>query len=310
MGGWLSSMAGDLSRWVLYLALAATVGAVVTGALLRRASATGRLDPDACSSVERARVQSWRNGILLLALAGAFRAWLQVDTFRDPGDPFWPMARTVLGNTTWGRGAVLQVIGVVLSLVAVVRVKNAVLSERLGVFGALALMAAPAWQGHAAGVDSRVMLAMGADAAHTAAFSIWIGTLLVLRFALLVPARASEPPGARAVVTRELVARFSPVALTCGGLLAATGFWAVLLHLTSVPDLWRTRWGQLLVAKLIAVAGVAAAGAYNWRRVSPLLGTSAGQAFLRNGVNAELLLAVLVLAITAILTGTGTPASD
>ena len=59
--------------------------------------------------------------------------------------------------------------------------------------------------------------------------------------------------------------------------------------------------------KLIAVAGVAISGAYNWQRIKPRLGTDAATNQLQRSASAEIVLALLVLVATAILVALPTP---
>ena len=63
----------------------------------------------------------------------------------------------------------------------------------------------------------------------------------------------------------------------------------------------------LWITGLLAV--MAALGAYNWRRVAPALEGADGARRLQKSAGAELLLAVLILAVTAVLVATPTPGS-
>ena len=51
----------------------------------------------------------------------------------------------------------------------------------------------------------------------------------------------------------------------------------------------------------------AAAGAYNWKRVLPLLGTATATSRLRRSTSVELAAALIVLLITAVLVATPMP---
>ena len=302
-------MLGGVARFLLYVGLAACVGGVVTATLLLR-DAIPSSKPESGDANKRCR-RLWLVGLALVAFATVVRAWLQVDGLRDPADPFWPMALRVLVGTSWGKGFGLQLAGIGLSI-AGARAGGSP-RWRPGVFaktGAICLVAAPAWQGHAAGADHFVPLVMLADAVHTASFAAWIGTLMGVWLVFLVDGSERSPAGSDAEALPLLIARFSPLAISCGVMLASTGAAAGLLHLTAVADLWSSGWGRLLVAKLAAVAALAAAGAYNWRIVTPRLRRGEGQAMLRRGIRRELLFATVTLIVTAILTGTGTPGSE
>ncbi|MEP7344489.1 MAG: CopD family protein [Gemmatimonadaceae bacterium] len=304
-------MLGGVARFLLYLGLAGCVGGAVTAWLLSRVA-------EADASLERVRSVGqrtcrglWLASLALIGLVTLGRAWLQVAAFRDSVDPFWPMARRVLGSTSWGDGFVLQLSGLLLSLVGARFSHDG--RWRPGVvagIGAICLIAAPAWQGHAAGVERLVPLSMLADIMHTAAFTVWIGTLGGIWLTFLAGRDPSPSADDRAAITRTLVVRFSPLALTCGTVLVLTGVAAALLHLTEVADLWGSAWGRWFLAKLVAVVGVLGAGGYNWRFVTPRLGSREGHGLLRAGIRRELIFASLALLLTAILTGTGTPGSE
>jgi copper transport protein len=138
--------------------------------------------------------------------------------------------------------------------------------------------------GHGAATGSPVDLAVVAVHAVTAA--VWVGGLVVL---VLV---------GRSVERRTLL-DFSRLAMVSVLALVATGLLNALQHVHAVEQLFLTRYGALLSAKLALVAAALAAAAVSRRRLgrgeSPLL-----------SVRSEALLTVWVLAVTAVL-GTTTP---
>lgn len=301
-------MLASVTRFLLFAGLVASVGGAVCAWLLRRAAGPGAADV-ARQELNRVRV-FWLTGVAMVAAVSLVRGWMQVEGFRDPGDPFWSIARRVLAGTSWGRGGVLQLVGVFLSLVGARATARDAWRPGLPVLcGAVCLIAAPAWQGHAASADRLPLVVLLADILHTAAYAAWIGTLASLWFVLRM-GRVARASGALHPLMAPLIARFSPLALACGATLAVTGASAALLHLTEVGDLWTSTWGRWLLAKLVAVAGVASAGAYNWRVVTPMLPTPAGATLLQAGLRRELLFATATLIVTAALTGTAPPGSE
>jgi putative copper export protein len=62
-----------------------------------------------------------------------------------------------------------------------------------------------------------------------------------------------------------------------------------------------------LLVKLGLLVGVMLAGAYNWRVVQRRLGPDDAAAQLRRSATVEVVLAVLVLLVTAVLVATPTP---
>ena len=137
---------------------------------------------------------------------------------------------------------------------------------------------------------------------HRLMGGFWIGTLFVLVVAglgtILRDERSKQRRGA---IAADMVNGFSPLALTCGGLLVASGLITAWRHLNPLSSLWSTPYGYALIVKLCLVACVFALGAWNWRRQRPMLGTEDGAVAIRRSSRAELTAAALVLVATAIL---------
>jgi putative copper export protein len=97
---------------------------------------------------------------------------------------------------------------------------------------------------------------------------------------------------------------FSPIAIASVGTLLVTGVVASWIQLGSIGDLVGTAYGRLLTLKVGVVALVLYLGAVNWRRLTPHLGAEAGQAALHRNATRELMVAQVVLLITAVLVRT------
>ena len=111
---------------------------------------------------------------------------------------------------------------------------------------------------------------------HEACASLWLGTLLVLvTVGLPVVFRAGATSEERGRMTAALVSRFSPLALCAAGLLAITGIITAWRHLHRLSSLWTTSYGYTLDIKLVFVVIILSLGAWNWRRMTPRLGTEA-----------------------------------
>lgn len=121
---------------------------------------------------------------------------------------------------------------------------------------------------------------------HAVTAAMWVGGLVVL----VVVGRSVE---------RRALLAFSRLALVSVLALAGTGLVNALQHVHGVEQLFLTRYGLLLLGKLLLVGTALAAAAVSRRQVgrqlSPLL-----------SVRVEALLTVSVLAVTAVL-GTTTP---
>jgi len=143
---------------------------------------------------------------------------------------------------------------------------------------------------------------------HEMAGGLWIGTLFMLLVAGLAGlGRSAVAPARRAALALEMVRAFSPLALASAALLATMGVITAWRHLERLSQLWTTPYGLTLCGKLLVVAGVLALGAYNWRRQTPRMGDEAGAAALARSARTEVMLALLVLVITAILVSLPSP---
>ncbi|MEZ5289548.1 MAG: CopD family protein [Vicinamibacterales bacterium] len=202
--------------------------------------------------------------------------------------------RTIGFESRWGFGWRWQVLAA--AALAVAAAVPARLPGRAVFFGAavLAQVAAVPLLGHAAGEPSRVLL----HAAHVVASGAWLGTLVVFVVAGLgrpgAPAHAGD-------ADRALIARFSPVALTCATAVGASGLIAASIYVGSLPALVGSSYGRWLLAKITAVAAAGGCGFMNWRR------SRAGLAPARGWLVAEALAALFVVAASAVVTETEHP---
>lgn len=208
-------------------------------------------------------------------------------------------------DTSWGRGWTLQAGAALAFFLAwlILRPARSAVGWLICAGAAVALAISPALSGHAAAVEGWPVLPILLDAAHVFGAAVWIGSLAALLLIALPLAVRSGDHTALAVT----VARFSPVALFGAALAASTGVAGALFHLTSPVQLWSTSYGQAVSLKLLAVAGVVALGAFNWRRVRPRLGDEAGSATLRRSAAFEFAIAALVMLATAVLVALPTP---
>ena len=143
---------------------------------------------------------------------------------------------------------------------------------------------------------------------HRLAGGFWIGTLLVLVFAGLLPLLSHRvTPERRGAIGADLVNSFSPFALGSAFVLVIFGAWTAWRHLHVLSALWTAPYGYALSAKLCVVLMVFALGAWNWRRQRPMMGTEDAAHALRRSASAELSAALLVLIITSVLVSLPSP---
>lgn len=259
------------ARLLLYVGALVVIGAPVAGAMQGRAW-SARSD----AGERRREVLAWGVVVVALALmlAMQFRA-LEMAPSRET-------LALVLGRTAWGQGwSVLLLTAVLGGALAATR---AVTWVRVAL--ALMLAAAMSGLGHAA-ADEIVWLARGIDAVHVASIGAWLGALVCLS------------PG----LSQHAWSRFSRVATVAVPLAVATGVasawrripgWSALAWPAS-PYIW------LLAAKVALVLVVLALGAAHRRRVL------AQGAPTRRSVQVEIILGIVVLVVTAVLTGTSPP---
>ena len=213
---------------------------------------------------------------------------------------------TMLFNSSWGFAVFLEMIAAIAAAVAFRAAHSGNGSTRTNGWRAALIAAAvltvtPALSGHAA-TTKPIIVAVVADVIHVLAGSVWLGTLLVI--VVVGISAALKSPDATRPGTRvaSLVNTFSPMALICGGLVVFTGVIAALLHLPHVRSLWTTPYGVALSIKLLFVLFLFCAGAWNWRRMRPrLTGGDDAVVPMRSTATFELLIATVVLGITAIL---------
>ncbi|HEU0302449.1 MAG TPA: copper resistance protein CopC [Longimicrobium sp.] len=177
----------------------------------------------------------------------------------------------------------------------------------LAAMGAVALAFTPALSGHAASTPRVTALAILADGVHVLSAGGWIGGLLLV-LAAGIPVALGLVREERGPAVAALVNAFSPTALLFAGALTVTGVFAAWVHLGSVPALWETAYGRTLLLKLAVLSAVFGTGAYNFLRVKPALDGEPGVLRLRRSAMVEIAVGVLVLAVTAVLVATATPA--
>jgi len=216
--------------------------------------------------------------------------------------PMLPM----IAGTRWGIGWLLQIFG---SLLVIAGLWPSRRDERKGwnvaTSGAVAIAFSPALSGHAASSPHFPSLAVFSDGLHVMGAGGWLGGLFFV-VAVGVPAALSLDRDQRSGAIADIVNVFSPAALVFAGVVVATGIFAGWLHIGSIRGLFETTYGRTLIVKLGILSLVAATGAYNWLRVKPRLGKPEGAIRLKKTAWAEILIAVFVLAVTAVLVATPT----
>ncbi len=294
-------------RWLQYGALLAVIGVVAFPLFVLprlRRDASGIEFPDLHGQIARMGLFA----TLLLGASALMR--LLAQSYALHGATLTPdvaMLGTLLRVTLWGHAWLLEVVAILIALVVLARART----RQRGAWLLLAVTAgamavAMALSGHAAAATTPLRLAVISDALHVVGAGGWLGGLLVLLIVGVPAARRVAAPAQWRAVGR-LVNAFSPTALVFAGLTAITGVFGAWLHISSVAELWETRYGQVLLLKLAVLSVTAGVGFYNWRRVQPMLATDpAATRRLQRGATAELCIGLVVILVTAVLVATPT----
>jgi copper transport protein len=221
----------------------------------------------------------------------------------------WRLFRAVL-ETNYGEVLLLQsVLAATLALAALALAhaedRDRRLLTPLMLVLAAGLSLTPSFSGHARTVGG---LGLASDIFHVISAALWTGGLAFLVLALLHAGAGRWPLATRAVPRFSNMAVGSVVALLVAGTVSA------YLELRTWSSLWDTRYGVLVLAKIILVTPLVALGAYNNRYAVPRL--KAGivsvlerRRFLRV-VAAELTIMVAIVAITSVLINTKPPRAE
>lgn len=269
-----------VGRWLLYGALVVLIGATTTSVLVYRVR------------LPQGGIITLRWALVAAAIALALMTW---------GEKILVGARTLMPLLTAREGFFLLALALTLGwctgAVVLVDLWPARWSLWLSGAAGAAAVAAHVAAGHAASPSSVWLLNVFAQWVHMTAVGIWIGGL----FWLLLGFRGRDHD-ARATA----VARFTRIATwTLAGVLA-TGLARAVVEVGSVSALFDTRYGLTLMVKIALVAGLVSLGALNHYFWVPALrrNRTAGDE-RRFGLNsrAELIVAVAVLAMTAVLSG-------
>ena len=303
-----------LVRWAAFMALLFTIGAVAFRQLVVR-FLRRKEEPDSPMLDDAAR-RAARLGqraaivflvVLLLRLGVQSLAMHGRTGMLDPG-----LVIPMLLRTSWGFGWLAQLAGIVIAIIGFRRANTAdgaSAKARRGWFAALVgvivLAFASGLAGHAVAAPRLQVLTLIADGFHVIGAGGWLGSLAVVLLAG-IPAALALPEGQRGAMVAELFNAFSPTALMFAGIVAATGVFAAWIHVGSIPAIWQTPYGRILLLKLVVLSFVAGTGAYNWLRVKPTLGQGASVIRIRRSATTEIAVGIVVLLITAILVATPT----
>lgn len=290
-------------RALAYLSIVILIGSCVFAALIPSWRLTVDDDQSLAARSLRStwKVAAWAP--LILLIAHVIRAYAQARSFLDPDPVTWESAKPILFSTTWGKGWMAQVAA------ALVAVPLAWLAPRRPAIGlslvgtaALAVAITSPLTGHAREHPWGATIGIGLHTLHILGGGLWLGTLFCLTWAALRPALAGDSDAvARAVQV------FSPVALVGSGIAVTAGLLLAYAYIGSIDAIFGTPYGLTLFRKTVALGFTAALGFWNWKRVTPRLGTPSGTTSLRRSATIELLIGIIIIVLTAILVSLPAP---
>lgn len=261
-------------RWATYAASLGVFGVLGVSWLLRRSGLEGMS----------------RTGRFALALVMAtfFRALCQSFEVWGAEDALdWENLRAVALESRWGgrwRWQPISAMVVVVGFLATGRSRK--FGTALAAVGLLGLAISLPMTGHAFGKS----LAWPAQSVHVVGAGLWLGTLLV---AMRLPVAER----------RKVLEAFAPLAAWGAALTFSSGAVLAYESLPSVSVLWTSGYGRVFSLKVALVLVVAGLGATNYR------------ALRRRGhglpatVGVEAAFAVLIIAVTGVLTSLAPPAA-
>jgi copper transport protein len=287
-----------ISRAALFLVMIAVLGAVAFRFAVISRNPAGGISYDELSSATAS------GGAVLAMLLVVLTMWkllLQVQLLsgRDVAD-----MEVVVIDTRWGLAWCLQLAGGVLAAVGLLLARRARAGWHLAAVASVMIAVGASLGGHAGAAERLRALAVLTDSLHVIGAAGWLGSLFWLVWGLRIVVPGGEDRGARAA---RLVSVFSPAALTFAALVMVTGVVSAWLRLGALPALWTSAYGQMLLRKLVLLAGVAVAGLYNWRRMRPAFGTSDVSRQFRRSAMIELAFGIGVIVVTAFLVATPPP---
>ncbi|MFC8848033.1 MULTISPECIES: cytochrome c oxidase assembly protein [unclassified Micromonospora] len=198
-------------------------------------------------------------------------------------------------DITQGRALLAQAgLAAVVAVAARVGVSRgtAALASALALVGLLP----PALTGHAAGAGNH-QIAVSSLALHVLAAALWAGGLA----ALLTIRRSRHLPGA--------AARYSRLALVCFVAVAVSGLANAAVRLGAVDQLWQSRYGAVVLAKLAALAVLGLLGAAHRTRTLPALAAGRRRAFARLAAG-ELVVFAATVGLAVALSRSPTPVAE
>ena len=295
-----TALLGVLVRWILFAAVLGTTGAAAFRFLVLRRVPDGEFRAAAeLRAAAMATVLATLGVVAVLA-----RLPLQVLELRDATVPLMPQVQQLGFHTMWGAVWSYQLITLIVAAIGFASAQQGGgRGWTAATIASVLAAASPSLAGHAIGSERLTTLAVASDVLHVLAASAWLGGMLFLLGSLALARGVSG-------VAADVVSRYSSVALASAGLVVLTGGFATWLHVGTLHELWQSRYGLTLCAKLVCVLLMAGAGAWNWRTAGPRLAQSGDVRPMWRSVRFELWWGLAVILATAVLVAVPEPGME
>jgi copper transport protein len=291
-------------RWGELIALLLVIGAAVfTLAVLPKTAM-----PDDASRVVAVSTRRVAIGaIVLFFVTTIVRVVMQSRLVPGTGSTIGAVME-VVRETRWGHGWLTGATGAVVVLLGLLAAARSMRGWFVVAFGAVLMCVSEALTGHAAALRNTA-LSIATDVTHVLGAGTWIGTLaimVVVALPVLGRMDATEAPRAGSSLTRA----YHTAAVDGVILVVLSGVIAAFLRLPAFNALWTTDYGSWLFRKLVFVLIALAFGAYHWRRVVTADWTNATLRRFARSALAELVVGIVIVALTSMLISTQLPSTQ
>ena len=287
----------DVVRWLWFLGIALTIGALGLRLIVLRGLAVPReLDRKIDVAAGIGAVVALQSGIAAFSLRAE-------DALQLPFGKFLYGDLSPMAATRFGSAFVAMTLGFALVLALVFLAwlldRDAFLVPAFGL--SLLFAGGLSWSGHDAVDPGSSWKTELADWVHISAASLWIGALAIMAALLWFGA-----PQLR----RQAFIRFSKLATVLIVLVLSAGIYLSIVRLPHLHDLWTERYGQVLLVKIGLVCFALLWGAFHHFVIRPALDRADDGFLSRIGRSliGESLVGIAVLLVAAVLVDSRPPA--
>ena len=289
-------------RWAELVSVLTMIGAIIFRLVVVPGAQWS--DELTAEAGERARRLA-QAALTLFVISTLMRVIAESTLIPSEGGGRWAAVMAVVRETRWGHGWAVGAAGGVVVLVGLVVARAAVAGWLIAAVGVVAVCTGDALTGHS-GASRHLALAVATDITHYLGAGGWVGGLVALLLSGL-PSLRVVGEGDRANAGFQLVRAYHGAAMECVALVIISAIVAAWLRLSSIGQLRTTPYGGLLFLKIMLVCVILIFGFYHWRRVVTPQWTAETKFRFQRTATLELLVAALVVAVTAALVSTPLP---